>query len=66
MLDVKKRILAVGEHAGKNTRKVRCEGCKEWIESSDPMEEVDYVKTKRGTDIFFHKRCRDKVWNSRI
>lgn len=41
---------------------VVCAGCGEVILESDNLDEVEYVRTKRKTDIFFHRACMDKVW----
>lgn len=39
----------------------RCEACHKKIEP-DEASEVEYVKTKRGTQLFIHKKCIEKVW----
>ena len=39
-------------------RKVCCEICKEEIYYGE--ENIEYVKTKRGTEIFAHKDCIGK------
>lgn len=57
--DKKKRIRAqIGE--------VRCQGCKEKIQENDDLSQVEYVKTKRGSEWFFHSECMDKVWKGGI
>lgn len=33
---------------------------------SDNVKGVEHVKTKRGTELFFHSRCTKEVWNHRI
>lgn len=46
----------------KHWSEVICPGCKEIISEDEDMEKVEYVKTKRGTDVFFHTGCFEKVW----
>ena len=41
---------------------VICPGCGKEIRPDDDMSKVEYVRTKRKTDIFFHTACMDKVW----
>lgn len=71
-VNIRKRILAAGEpfgHKGKNNvqeKRVRCQGCGEWIRSDEDLENVEYVKTKRGSEWFFHTACTDKVWQRKI
>ena len=39
-----------------------CRGCKEYIRGSDELADVDYIKTKRGTEVFLLRGCFEKVW----
>lgn len=39
-----------------------CPGCGEEIRPDDDMRKVEYVRTKRKTDVFFHTECMNKVW----
>ena len=60
MIDVKK----MGEryyncHLGEYPQ---CEGCGEKIREQDALG-VEYVKTKRKTEMFIHKACVCKVWH---
>lgn len=41
---------------------VNCPGCGKEIKESDDMDGVEYVRTKRKTDVFFHTKCIGKVW----
>lgn len=41
---------------------VVCPGCGKTIYESDDMSEIEYVRTKRRTDVFFHRKCMNKVW----
>lgn len=72
VVDIAKRIQAVGESTGRfnkyktSIRKVRCQGCRKDICSDDDLKSVEYVKTRRGTELFFHKSCADKVWKHGI
>lgn len=61
MVDVKKRYRAAASY----TKPVLCQGCGEELKETE-LRGVEYVKTKRGTDIFFHTECADKVWKSKI
>lgn len=45
---------------------VRCQGCGEIIHETDSLEDVEYVKTKRKSEFFFHFRCAENVWCHRI
>lgn len=70
-MDVAARIRAAGESAGRvngrtSVRKVKCEGCGKYICSDEDLSDVEYVKTKRGTDLFFHTGCMNKVWKHGI
>ncbi len=47
-------------------RKARCQGCGKDIESDGNLSGVEYVKTKRGTEMFFHRGCMDEVWKKGI
>jgi hypothetical protein len=46
--------------------KVRCQGCGEWISTDDNMDDVGFSENKRHSCTFFHGRCADKVWDSKI
>lgn len=70
-MDMAARIRASGEPTNgmqgrKLVYKVRCQGCREDIFSDGSLEDVEYVKTKRGSEWFFHRQCAGEVWNRRI
>lgn len=70
-MDLAKRIRAIGESASRMrgklpVRKVKCQGCGKEICSDDDLTDVEYVKTKRNSDIFFHTGCMDQVWKHEI
>lgn len=46
--------------------KVKCQGCGKEICSDDDLTDVEYVKTKRNSDIFFHTGCMNQVWKHGI
>ena len=48
------------------TAKIRCAGCGEWISLTDKLDDVQISVTKRGTGVFFHTGCMDKIWKSKI
>lgn len=39
-----------------------CPGCGKEITGEEDLSKVEYVRTKRKTDVFFHAGCMDKVW----
>lgn len=41
---------------------VTCPGCGKAIAEEEDMSKVEYVRTKRRTDVFFHTECMEKVW----
>lgn len=70
-MDKAARIRAVGESAGRMkrktpVRKVKCQGCGKEICSDYDLSGVEYVKTKRGTEMFFHAGCMNNVWKHGI
>lgn len=65
------RIRAVGEPTsrvknGTQVKKVKCQGCGIYICSDEDLSEVEYVKTKRGSEWFFHRSCINEVWRRKI
>lgn len=73
-IDVGKRIKAVNKkwdkqamkYQGSGYRDVVCQGCGEKLDPDVSTEGIEYIKTKRGSEIFFHTDCMDKVWKSGI
>lgn len=65
-------IRKTGEYTGRTdehkrtVHKVRCQGCGNYIYSDGDLADVEHVRTKRGTDLFFHTDCMDDVWKRRI
>lgn len=41
---------------------VMCPGCGKEITEDGDLGKVEYVRTKRKTDVFFHTACMGKVW----
>lgn len=72
MINKAARIRAVGESTGKLTArgtcicKVKCQGCRKDILSDADLSKVEYVKTKRGTELFFHRGCVGAAWGQKI
>jgi hypothetical protein len=71
MVNLAARIRANGESAKRYDRhtpvcKVKCQGCGNYIYSDQSFENIEYVKTKRGTEIFFHRDCMDDIWRRKI
>ena len=71
-MNIKARIKAIGDPTGKVDKrkspicKVRCQGCGEEIRSDQGLSDVEYVKTKRGSEWFFHTGCMNQIWNRKI
>lgn len=72
MVNIAARIRASGEYAGtagKNgqpVKKVKCQGCGGYIRSDGDLADVDYVRTRRRTELFFHRECAGHVWGRKI
>lgn len=43
-----------------------CQGCGEKLYPEYDLYDVEYVKTKRGSELFFHTECLGAVWRRRI
>ena len=52
----KKKIMA------RHWSPVMCPGCGKVIAEEEDLTMVEYVRTKRATDVFFHTACMGKVW----
>lgn len=46
--------------------KLYCQGCGEKICEDDDLSDVEYVKTKRKSEIFFHTGCLPNIWRRKI
>ena len=71
MMNLATKIRAAGESCGRMdgrqaVRKVKCQGCGEEIRSDEDLTDVQYVKTKRGSELFFHTGCMANVWRHGI
>lgn len=72
MVNIAARIRAAGEPIGRTAKngavvcKVKCQGCGEDIVSDGSLTGVEYVRTKRGSEWFFHTECMDKIWGRKI
>lgn len=71
-VNIAARIRSAGEPIGRTAkkgaveRKVKCQGCGEDITSDGVLVGVEYVKTKRGSEWFFHTECMGKIWGRKI
>ena len=59
MMNLVAKIRAAGESCGRRDGRlpvcrVKCRGCGEEIRSDEDLTDVQYVKTKRGSELFFH------------
>ena len=69
--EVRSMIVRCGDHPKyERNKKVSAsvvrQGCHKAISSTDDLSEVEYVKTKRGSVLFFHDDCLGKIWDSSI
>lgn len=55
------KIKALNKHFSE----VLCPGCGQVIKESDGMSRIQYVRTKRATDVFFHAECFRLIRNRR-
>ena len=44
----------------------KCQGCGKEMSTENVPEDLQWVITKRGTAVFFHERCADRVWKRKI
>ncbi len=44
---------------------VMCPGCGKVIAEEEDLSKVEYVRTKRATDVFFHTACMGMVWRGK-
>ena len=44
----------------------KCQGCGKEISTVRVPDDLQWVITKRGTAVFFHEKCADKVWERKI
>lgn len=61
-LSEKKKKSMIGKWVEKHKAPVICPGCDEAIREDDDLETIEYIKTKRGTEIFLHHGCLEEVW----
>ena len=59
----KQKIIA---KYNKTEQKVFCQGCGKEIRENANLSDVQYVRTKRKSDIFFHTGCMDRIWKRKI
>ena len=50
------------ERKTKSGRKIFCSGCGKEIREDENLTSLQYVKTRRGNEIFFHGRCMKKLF----
>lgn len=66
-MDVRERIRRLKQKAVSSEFTVRCQGCGKVLDPADKdTRQIEYVKTKRGSEMFFHTECMDKVWSRKI
>lgn len=44
----------------------KCQGCGKEMSTEKVPEDLQWVITKRGTAVFFHEKCAEKVWERKI
>lgn len=47
----------------KHLEKIYCPGCGKEINEGTDMAKIEYVKTKRKTEVLFHTKYFGKVWH---
>lgn len=47
----------------KHLDRIYCPGCGEEITRDTDESKIEYVRTKRKTEVFFHTSCFGKVWH---
>ena len=69
----KSALMRYAPHAvtDKNTGRrisatARCQGCCKEMSTEKVPDDLQWVITKRGTAVFFHEKCADKVWERKI
>lgn len=72
-MNIKQRITAINKKWSQEAaedhqevRKVYCQGCGIEIQPEDDLSDTQYVKTKRGSEVFFHSGCAGEVWKRGI
>ena len=60
MTDKQKKIVM------KRQKTVRCQGCGETLPQEGDLSGIEYVKTKRNSEWFFHTECFENVWRRKI
>ena len=45
---------------------VRCQGCGEILSREGDLSGIEYVRTKRNSEWFFHSDCFENVWRRKI
>lgn len=61
--EIVRRLAAQGMNSSQIARKTGFSpGCGNVIAEEEDLSKVEYVRTKRATDVFFHTACMGKVW----
>ena len=60
MTDKQKKIAMTRQ------KTVRCQGCGEILPQEGDLFGIEYVKTKRNSEWFFHTECFENVWRRKI
>ena len=50
------------ERKTKSGRKIFCSGCGKEVREDENLISLQYVKTMRGNEFFFHGRCMKKLF----
>ncbi len=68
----KSALLRYAPHAVTNkigrriSATAKCQGCGKEMSTEKVPDDLQWVITKRGTAVFFHEKCADKVWERKI
>lgn len=58
MISIRSRLRMAAK-----TQQVKCQGCGQEIDpEAKDLRDIEYARTKRGSDVFFHRGCMSEVW----
>lgn len=64
--EVTERQMRMAMRRQRKSGKVFCQGCGRELDPDGELSGIEYVKTKRNTEWFFHTRCLNSVWKCKI
>lgn len=64
--EVTERQMRMTMRRQRKSGKVFCRGCCGELDPDGELSGIEYVKTKRNTEWFFHTGCLNSVWKCKI